>query len=126
MCKPFILTRQSDHPSFLHPFILSSLYPLISLSLHPLYPLFTYILHPFITKLQYSYMYPSSLHIQISFIPSYTHILNMHTSFIPLYTHILHLQISFILASLASCIYLSCNVYCRGNKILSSADFIIS
>ena len=99
-------------------FIPSSLYPFILLSL-------TYILHPFITKLQYSYMYPSSLHIQISFIPSYTHILNMHTSFIPLYTHILHLQISFILASLASCIYLSCNVYCRGKKILSS-DFIIS
>ncbi len=137
----------------LHPFILSSLYPFISSSLHPLYPSSLYIytlytsLHPFISKL-HIHIYPSSLNIQISFIPSYTHILHMHLSFIPLYTyilhpfiytypsylniqisfiplytHILHLQISFILASLASCIYLSCNVYCLGKKILSSDFF---
>ena len=94
-------------PSSLHPFIPSFFYPLHISFIPSLlnFNIHICILHPFI------YKYPSSLHI--------------HISFIPLYTHIIHLQISFILASLASCIYLSCNVYCRGKKILSS-DFIIS
>jgi len=107
----------------LHPFILSSLYPpIFILYIHPFIPsslnfIFIYILHPLI------YKYPSSLPIHISFICIYPSSLYIHISFIPLYTHILHLQISFILASLASCIYLSCNVYCLGKKILSSDFF---
>ena len=116
MCKPFILTRQSDHPSSLHPFILSSLY---------IYPLYTYVLHPFIPSSLYPFILLSLTYILHPFIYTYPSSLHIHISFIPLYTHIIHLQISFILASLASCIYLSCNVYCRGKKILSS-DFIIS